>query len=88
MIRVIPKECTGCLLGSAVSVAWAGWVTVILQGNYSVSGRFRRLDVSRSKGENALLLVNLVLQTTLEILVKTNDHNIIRCPYLATFVTC
>ena len=45
MIRVIPKECTG-LLGSAVSVAWAGWVIFILQGNDSVSGRFRRLDVS------------------------------------------
>ena len=49
MIRVIPKECTG-LLGSAVSVAWAGWVIFILQGNDSVSGRFRRLDVSGSKG--------------------------------------
>ena len=36
MIRVIPKECTG-LLGSAVSVAWAGWVIFILQGNDSVS---------------------------------------------------
>ena len=87
MIRVIPKECTG-LLGSAVSVAWAGWVIFILQGNDSVSGRFGRLDVSGSNGENASLLVNLVLQTRLEILVKTNDHKITRCPYLATFVTC
>ena len=87
MIRVIPKECTG-LLGSAVSVAWAGWVTFILQGSDSVSGRFRRLNVSGFKGENASLLVNLVLQTRLEILVKTNDHKITRCPYLATFVAC
>ena len=79
MIRVIPKECTG-LLRSAVSVAWSGWVIFILQGNDSVSGRFRRLDVSGSKGENASLLVNLALQTRLEILVKTNDHKIARCP--------
>ena len=51
-------------------------MTFILQGNDSVSGRFRRLDVSGSKGENASLLVNLV------------NHKITRCPYLATFVTC
>ena len=54
-------------------------MTFILHGNDSVSGGFRRLDVSGSKGENASLLVNLVLQTRLEILVKTNDYKITRC---------
>ena len=51
MIRVIPKECTGlCLLGSAVSVAWAGWVTFILQGNEGDLGdwMFRGLIINNN----------------------------------------
>ena len=56
-------------------------MTFILQGNDSVSEPGDLGDwMFRAKGENPSLLVNLVLQTRLEILVKTNDHKIARCP--------